>query len=835
MPRRPGPPCDYYETYEMDREPREYRRHRDYEYDDYRRKSEPLVEDMARMGFRERPRREFMEGFERPIERDEMMPRRPREREMEMEMESPERTVPLGREDVYARPPRPRRRPRPREVEEDLASERASRRGGRRHPRDVEEDLFVEQRERHMNRRPRPDQDVEPDLFDEEERPRERRSRPRQMPDEEIIPDERERVDRMRRSVPDIEEEDFPIERERRRGVRRHPRDAEEDDFVFEEKEIRRGSRRHPERRSEEDLFEEDRERRRGSARHPERRSEDDLLYEKREKRHRRRRPEREFEEDIVEEPRHMGRRRRPEDEIEEEEVFMRRREDEPPLRRGWDSERDMRAHERARDFEDERYTRPRPRPPPGRRVEVEEEILPAEPPPDRHRIPVDPIDPSEGEFEEEMTTRWKGKGGRPAKIPEEEVTMRGRRERRRSSPSEDLTREMRGLRRDRRAEALDKGPGPHSHSDSSSRARDIIVDEEEMVVRKPKKIEIPPSPPSPPIEPIRVPPIPKEVPFPSRHIDEYDEPRLPTPELRPLRGSPNKIEIPPRRMRGGRSSEEDIILTRRDSEESLAPEDSISPTGQAVPEIFSDPWGDKKPVKPHARPKARIVESESESDESDSDSEPPFNPRGYPMPSMPPMPPMPPMPKMPSIPPMRDTKDTDAESTRTGNRTSKGTDDWSVVQSPPKPESVEMSGALNVVEVEPRHAPEPDTGRVAQQVTDAKDPRDDRWTEITKKLVVKDAIEQMGYEYEETRSCYFIFSYLTSDDIDELVELSDEIRSARRRRIRDMQRERSSYPPPAPPFRTPRMGMPGPPRARMAEKRMQDMRDRDWVYDRRR
>lgn len=117
-------------------------------------------------------------------------------------------------------------------------------------------------------------------------------------------------------------------------------------------------------------------------------------------------------------------------------------------------------------------------------------------------------------------------------------------------------------------------------------------------------------------------------------------------------------------------------------------------------------------------------------------------------------------MPQMPQ----RDMKDTDVESTR-GNRISKGTDDWSVVQSPPKAESVEMTGALNIVEVEPRHAPveKGDMGRVAQQVTDSKDPRDDRWTEITKKLVVKEAIEQMGYEYEETRSCYYIFSYLKS------------------------------------------------------------------------
>jgi hypothetical protein len=112
---------------------------------------------------------------------------------------------------------------------------------------------------------------------------------------------------------------------------------------------------------------------------------------------------------------------------------------------------------------------------------------------------------------------------------------------------------------------------------------------------------------------------------------------------------------------------------------------------------------------------------------------------------------------------PVRDLEDMDIETIRALNRASKGTDDWSVVHAPSKEDTIEMSGALNVVEVEPRHAPKDavEMGRIAQQVTDSKDPRDDRWTEIAKKLVVKDAIEQLGYEYEETRTAYYIFSYL--------------------------------------------------------------------------
>lgn len=38
---------------------------------------------------------------------------------------------------------------------------------------------------------------------------------------------------------------------------------------------------------------------------------------------------------------------------------------------------------------------------------------------------------------------------------------------------------------------------------------------------------------------------------------------------------------------------------------------------------------------------------------------------------------------------------------------------------------------------------------------------RDRLWTEITKDLVVREAIERAGYEYEETDQFYYVFSYL--------------------------------------------------------------------------
>lgn len=47
--------------------------------------------------------------------------------------------------------------------------------------------------------------------------------------------------------------------------------------------------------------------------------------------------------------------------------------------------------------------------------------------------------------------------------------------------------------------------------------------------------------------------------------------------------------------------------------------------------------------------------------------------------------------------------------------------------------------------------------GRYGKQ----RDPADGLWTEITKDLVVKEAIEEMGYEFEETDDFYYIIAYL--------------------------------------------------------------------------
>ncbi|KAG5929203.1 hypothetical protein E4U42_006804 [Claviceps africana] len=60
--------------------------------------------------------------------------------------------------------------------------------------------------------------------------------------------------------------------------------------------------------------------------------------------------------------------------------------------------------------------------------------------------------------------------------------------------------------------------------------------------------------------------------------------------------------------------------------------------------------------------------------------------------------------------------------------------------------------------------------------------PSRDMWTEITKDLVCREAIEEMGYRYEETKWFFYIMDYLKYDEVLQLTELSSRIRRYRQR-----------------------------------------------------
>ncbi|TVY44642.1 hypothetical protein LSUB1_G001832 [Lachnellula subtilissima] len=64
-------------------------------------------------------------------------------------------------------------------------------------------------------------------------------------------------------------------------------------------------------------------------------------------------------------------------------------------------------------------------------------------------------------------------------------------------------------------------------------------------------------------------------------------------------------------------------------------------------------------------------------------------------------------------------------------------------------------------------------------------------WTEITKDLVSREAIEEMGYDFEETEFFFYIIQYLKYEDVLELVKVTEKIRRERQERIREIERER--------------------------------------------
>jgi hypothetical protein len=55
----------------------------------------------------------------------------------------------------------------------------------------------------------------------------------------------------------------------------------------------------------------------------------------------------------------------------------------------------------------------------------------------------------------------------------------------------------------------------------------------------------------------------------------------------------------------------------------------------------------------------------------------------------------------------------------------------------------------------------EPERDYLAEDLDRVKEKRKKRYTEVTKELVVREAIERAGYDYDETDHDYYIYDYL--------------------------------------------------------------------------
>lgn len=137
--------------------------------------------------------------------------------------------------------------------------------------------------------------------------------------------------------------------------------------------------------------------------------------------------------------------------------------------------------------------------------------------------------------------------------------------------------------------------------------------------------------------------------------------------------------------------------------------------------------------------------------------------PRREPVYSRPPSPPSPPPPPPPAP---RERSEERIEirrsETRNGERETEdiiiSRNDRSVSRGPPPERRVERDD----FEIDYRR--QEDTYReptIGARYGNRRDYKDGLWTEVTKDLVLKEAIQEMGYEYEETEEFYYIFKYM--------------------------------------------------------------------------
>lgn len=103
-------------------------------------------------------------------------------------------------------------------------------------------------------------------------------------------------------------------------------------------------------------------------------------------------------------------------------------------------------------------------------------------------------------------------------------------------------------------------------------------------------------------------------------------------------------------------------------------------------------------------------------------------------------------------------------------------TRDWAIVDVPPGTERVRMDGVGGASQEitwqryngvrRSKFIPERDSyaldhGRGDRRVGYPKPRTAEMWTEITKDLVIKEAIEELGYDYQETEYFFYVFEYL--------------------------------------------------------------------------
>ncbi|KAK5019370.1 hypothetical protein LTR16_000635 [Cryomyces antarcticus] len=479
-------------------------------------------------------------------------------------------------------------------------------------------------------------------------------------------------------------------------------------------------------------------------------------------------------------------RRERPrERDVEREEIIIRRGEREPERPRPRDVEReevDIQIRRSEREREPERRRAPPPR---EREVEREEIVLrrgevERRPPPREREVEKEEIIFRRGEREPERP--------RPREVEREEVDIQIRRGEREERPAaREVDRELVIRRREpslpppiiarEREEYVYRRRKPETPPPREVEKEEIIIRRRE---RSPPAAPSPvrePSPPPP--EPIRKPPVIQEIITHHRHIDHgkscweeciaihaeqmlihcpgVERARSPSPISKPPSPKQDEsleIEIRRRGTRNGQKFYDEDIIYERDIVERRTRDRDVELTRR------------RSLSAPRRRQTRDDIEDEAE-----------YYARKA------------------------------AERAYIGEAYNGATKDWAIVDVPPGTNRVQMDGAgggsqevtwqrYNGVRRSKFRAGDEVwasdySGGRTKEVGRLKTRSDDMWTEITKDLVVREAIEQLGYSCEETEYFFYVIEYLRYEDVLELVELSEEIRRDRRERIREIQWER--------------------------------------------
>jgi len=105
---------------------------------------------------------------------------------------------------------------------------------------------------------------------------------------------------------------------------------------------------------------------------------------------------------------------------------------------------------------------------------------------------------------------------------------------------------------------------------------------------------------------------------------------------------------------------------------------------------------------------------------------------------------------------------------------------DWTVVDVPPGTRRITVEPGSGPTEINWKEEKSIRRTRGGQS-----DAQGELWTEITKDLVTTEALDEFGYQYEETEYFLYIFEYLHRDQITDLIELTKDIR---RERVKDIE-----------------------------------------------